>query len=335
MVKIGINGFGRIGRLILRDCLTRKDATVVAINDPFVDIEYAAYMFRYDTVHGQFKGTIEVDKKSNALVIGGKKVMFYAEMNPENIPWGKHGVDVVCEASGVFTTTEKCQAHIKGGAKKVVITAPAKDKETPTFVMGVNHKNYKKDMKVISNASCTTNALAPIVKILHDNFKITEGLMTTVHAVTATQMVVDGASKKDWRGGRAAGANIIPASTGAAKAVGLVIPELEGKITGMAFRVPTLNVSVVDLTVKLEKSTTWEEICRVVKTASQKNMKGIVEYTEEFIVSSDIIGNPHGAIFDARAGIMLNPNFVKVVAWYDNEWGYSVLTVDMCVHIMK
>ena len=335
MTKIGINGFGRIGRLILRDCVTRKDAKVVAINDPFIDLKYAAYMFRYDTVHGQFKGTVDVDEDEGVLIVNGHKVVIYSEKDPAQIPWGKHAVDVVCEASGAFTTNEACMAHINAGAKKVVITAPAKDKVTPTYVMGVNHKDYKKDIKIISNASCTTNGLAPIVKIIHDKFRIIEGLMTTVHAVTASQMVVDGASKKDWRGGRAAGANIIPASTGAAKAVGLVIPELTGKITGMAFRVPTLNVSVVDLTVRLEKSATWEEICAEVKRASGKEMKGIVEYTDEFVVSSDIIGNPHAAIFDSRAGMMLNPNFIKVVAWYDNEWGYSVMTVDMCVHISK
>jgi len=335
MTKIGINGFGRIGRLILRHVAARKDVVVVAVNDPFVDVEYAAYMLRHDSIHGKFNGTIVVDTKAKVLIVNGKRVVFYTDREPSNIPWSKHGVDVVCEATGVFTTTEACKAHLKGGAKKVVITAPAKDKETPTFVMGVNHKTYKKNMKIVSNASCTTNCLAPIAKILHDRFKITEGLMTTVHAATATQMVVDGASRKDWRGGRAAGANIIPSSTGAAKAVGLVMPELDGKLTGMAFRVPTLNVSVVDLTVKLEKPATWAEICAEVKRASQKELRGIVEYTEELVVSSDIIGNPHGAIFDAAAGIMLNPHFVKVVAWYDNEWGYSGLTVDLCVHISK
>ena len=308
---------------------------VVAINDPFVDLEYAAYMLKYDTVHGQFKGTIEVDEKNGCLVLNGKKVMFYAEKNPADIPWGKCGVFVVCEATGVFTTTEQCLAHIKGGAKKVVITAPAKDEGTPTFVMGVNHKTYKPEMQVVSNASCTTNCLAPIAKISHDNFVITEGLMTTVHAATATQMVVDGASKKDWRGGRAAGGNIIPASTGAAKAVGLVLPDLKGKLTGMAFRVPTLNVSVVDLTVKLQKPATWEAICDAVKKAANGELRGIVQYTDELIVSSDLIGNSHGAIFDAKAGIMLNPHFAKIIAWYDNEWGYSTKTVDLCVHISQ
>jgi len=315
--------------------MARKDAQVVAINDPFIDLDYAAYMLRYDTVHGKFDGTIEVDASGGALVVNGKKIVVHAQKDPAQIPWGKHGVDVVCEATGVFTTTESCMAHITGGAKKVVITAPAKDKETPTFVMGVNHTTYKKDMKIVSNASCTTNCLAPIVKIIHDKWTVTEGLMTTVHAVTATQLTVDGASRKDWRGGRAAGGNIIPSTTGAARAVGLVIPELNGKLTGMSFRVPTLNVSVVDLTIKIDKPASWEEICAEVKRASSKEFKDIVQYTEEPIVSSDLIGNPHGSIFDAKAGIMLNPNFHKIVAWYDNEWGYSVKTVDLCVHISK
>jgi len=333
-VKIGINGFGRIGRLLLRRATELKDAAVVAINDPFIpDLNYARYMLQYDTIHGRFKGTIKVDEAAKALVINGKKVVFVAEKDPALIPWGKLGVDVVAEATGVFTTTEACEAHIRGGAKKVVITAPAKDKETPTFVMGVNHRSYKPEMKIVSNASCTTNCLAPIAKILHDKFTITEGLMTTVHAVTATQKTVDGPSNKDWRGGRAAGGNIIPSSTGAAKAVGLVIPELNGKLTGMAFRVPTLNVSVVDLTCKIEKAATWPEICAEVKRAAGKEFAGIVEYTEDEIVSSDLIGDSHTCIFDSKAGIMLNPNFVKVVAWYDNEWGYSCKTIDLCVHV--
>ena len=327
-VKVGINGFGRIGRLILRNAVARKDVEVVAINDPFIDPDYAVYMFKYDTIHGVFKGEVKADK--DGLVIDGKKITLFTERQPENIPWGRAGVEIVAEATGVFNSTEACMAHIRGGAKKVVITAPAKDKETPTFVYGVNHKKYDPaTMTVVSNASCTTNCLAPIAKVLHDNFKITEGLMTTVHAVTATQKTVDGPSNKDWRGGRAAGANIIPSSTGAAKAVGLVLPELAGKLTGMAFRVPTLNVSVVDLTVKLEKPTTWENICAIVKKASQGDLKGVIEYTEDAIVSSDIIGNPCTSIFDATAGIMLNPQFVKVVAWYDNEWGYSAKTVDL------
>jgi len=335
VTKIGINGFGRIGRIILRNTIERKDAQVVAVNDPFVDIEYAKYMFMHDTVHGNFNGTITVDAKGNSLVINGKKIIFYAEKDPALIPWGKNAIDVVAEATGVFTTTEACQAHLKGGAKRVVITAPAKDKETPTFVMGVNHIQYKPEMKIVSNASCTTNCLAPLAKVINDKFKITEGLMTTVHATTATQLTVDGSSKKDWRGGRAASGNIIPSSTGAAKAVGLVLPELNGRLTGMAFRVPTLDVSVVDLTVKIEKAATYEEICKAIQTASQKELKGILEYTEDQIVSSDLIGNANTCIFDAKAGIMLNPNFVKLIAWYDNEWGYSSKTVDLCVHINK
>ncbi|MDR0461955.1 MAG: type I glyceraldehyde-3-phosphate dehydrogenase [Christensenellaceae bacterium] len=335
MTKIGINGFGRIGRLILRVAADRKDVQVVAINDPFVDLEYAAYMLRYDTVHGIFGGTIVVDAKTNSLVINGKKVAFYTEKEPERIPWGKVGADVVCEATGVFTSTQDCMRHITGGAKKVVITAPAKDKETPTFVMGVNHTTYKPTMKIVSNASCTTNCLAPLAKVIHDKFKITEGLMTTVHAVTATQKTVDGPSKKDWRGGRAGGGNIIPSSTGAAKAVGLVMPDLNGKLTGMSFRVPTLDVSVVDLTVKIEKPATYEEICVAMKKASETTMKGIVQYMDEDIVSSDCVGNSHTCIFDSKAGIMLNQNFVKLIAWYDNEWGYSTKTVDLCAHISK
>jgi len=333
MAKIGINGFGRIGRLLLRDAVTRKDCEVVAINDPFVTPDYAVYMFKYDTVHGRFNG--KVHHEGEYLIVNGKKIHFFQEREPQNIPWGKAKVDVVAEATGVFTTTEKCQAHIAGGAKKVVITAPAKDKETPTYVIGVNCNGYKSSEKIVSNASCTTNCLAPIAKIIHDKFTITEGLMTTVHAVTATQKTVDGPSNKDWRGGRAGGGNIIPSSTGAAKAVGLVMPDLAGKLTGMSFRVPTLNVSVVDLTVKLGKGASWDEICAEVKRASENEMKGIVEYTEDAIVSSDIIGNPHTAIFDAKAGISLNPNFVKIVAWYDNEWAYSVKTNDMMVKMMK
>ena len=334
MTRIGINGFGRIGRLMMRICAGRNDAEVAAINDPFLDLEYAAYMFKYDTVHGEFKGTIDVDKASNSLVVNGKKVKFFAEKDPSLIPWGEVGVDVVAEATGVFTTTEDCLNHLKAGAKKVVITAPAKDKETPTFVMGVNQETYRPEMKVVSNASCTTNCLAPIAKVIHNKFTITEGLMTTVHSITATQKTVDGPSKKDWRGGRA-GFNIIPSSTGAAKAVGLVMPQLLGKLTGMSFRVPTLDVSVVDLTCKIEKAATWDEICAEVKRASNEEMKGIVQFTSEEVVSSDLTGNPNTCIFDSKAGIMLNPNFVKIIAWYDNEWGYSNKTVDLCVHINK
>ena len=333
MTKIGINGFGRIGRLVFRIAFSRKDVQVVAVNDPFVDIKYAAYMLKFDTVHGQFKGDIKVDEKNNTLTIEGKKVVFYAEKDPALIPWGKVGASVVAEATGVFTTTEACMAHIKGGAKKVVITAPAKDDCTPTFVMGVNEKTYKPEMVVVSNASCTTNCLAPLAKVINDKYVITEGLMTTVHATTATQLTVDGSSKKDWRGGRAASGNIIPSSTGAAKAVGLVLPELKGKLTGMAFRVPTLDVSVVDLTCKIEKPATYEEICQTIKKAADTTMKGVLAYTEELIVSSDLIGNTNTSIFDAKAGIGLNPNFVKLVAWYDNEYGYSGKVIDLCVHI--
>ncbi|KAI4454062.1 glyceraldehyde 3-phosphate dehydrogenase [Holotrichia oblita] len=333
VAKIGINGFGRIGRLMMREAVSRKDVEVVAVNDPFIDVKYAKYMLQYDSIHGRFKGEIKVDEAAKALIINGKKIQFFAEKDPTMIPWGKAGAEIIAEATGVFATTEAAGAHLKGGAKKVVITAPSKDKETPTYVMGVNHTQYKPSQTVVSNASCTTNCLAPLAKIIHDKFKITEGLMTTVHAVTATQKTVDGPSNKDWRGGRAAGNNIIPSSTGAAKAVGLVIPELNGKLTGMAFRVPTLNVSCVDLTCKIEKPATWDEICAEMKRAADKEFKGIVEFVEDECVSTDFVGNAHTSIFDSRAGIMLNPNFVKLVAWYDNEWGYSCKTVDLMAYI--
>ena len=333
--KIGINGFGRIGRLILRDAANRKDAQVVAINDPFIDVAYAKYMLEYDSIHGKFNGKIEVDLEKKLLIVNGKKIKFFGEKDPALIPWGKAGVDVVAEATGVFTTTEACRAHITAGAKKVVITAPAKDKETPTYVMGVNHTSYEPSQLIISNASCTTNCLAPLAKIIHDKFRITEGLMTTVHSTTATQKTVDGPSNKDWRGGRAASNNIIPSSTGAAKAVGLVIPDLNGKLTGMAFRVPTLDGSVVDLTCKIEKHATYEEICAEVKRAAEQEFAGIVSYCQDEIVSTDCIGDAHTCIFDAKAGISLNPSFVKLVAWYDNEWGYSCKTVDLIVHVAK
>jgi glyceraldehyde 3-phosphate dehydrogenase len=335
MVKIGINGFGRIGRLILRDTLRRKDAEIVAVNDPFISVDYAAYMLKYDSIHGILDADISASVENGELTVNGKKIKFYAEKEPASIPWGKHSVNVVMEATGVFATTEKCAAHLSAGAKRVIITAPAKDKETPTYVMGVNEKKYSPNEKIISNASCTTNCIAPLAKIIHDNFGIVEGLMTTVHSTTATQKTVDGPSAKDWRGGRAAAINIIPSSTGAAKAVGLVMPELNGKLTGMSFRVPTVNVSVVDLTVRLAKPTTYEDICAAVKNASMNEMKDIVEYTAEPIVSTDIIHNQNTCIFDALAGIMLNPTFVKLVAWYDNEWGYSVKTVDLAVLINK
>ncbi|MBR5250599.1 MAG: type I glyceraldehyde-3-phosphate dehydrogenase [Clostridia bacterium] len=331
-IKVGINGFGRIGRLVLRASMQYEDVEVVAINDPaFTDMEYMSYILRYDTVHGRFNGTVEPTE--GGIIVNGKKIAVYNEMTPQSIPWGKHEVDVVAEATGFFTTTEKASAHLEGGAKKVVITAPSSD--APMFVMGVNHDKYDPSVKVVSNASCTTNCLAPLAKIIHDNFGIKEGLMTTVHATTATQKTVDGPSKKDWRGGRAAAGNIIPSSTGAAKAVGKVIPELNGKLTGMSFRVPTLDVSVVDLTVTLNTPTTYEEIKSAVKKASENELKGIMGYTEEDVVSSDFVGEVCTSVFDAKAGIMLNPTFVKLVSWYDNEWGYSNKVVDLMRHISK
>ncbi len=328
-VKIGINGFGRIGNLAFQAALKKKEVEVVAINDPFITADYMAYMVKYDTIHGKFEG--EVSSKENTLVVNGKEIKVYNEMDPANIPWGKDGVDYVLECSGVFTTMEKAEAHIKGGAKKVIISAPSKD--APMFVMGVNNEKYDPSMNIVSNASCTTNCLAPLAKVINDNFGIVDGLMTTVHSTTATQKTVDGASKKDWRGGRAAAANIIPSSTGAAKAVGKVIPELNGKLTGMAFRVPTVDVSVVDLTCNLAKPATMEEICAVMKKASENEMKGIIEYTEDAVVSSDFINDEHTSIFDATAGIQLTDTFVKLVAWYDNEWGYSNKLVDLAVYM--
>lgn len=330
-VKIGINGFGRIGRLVARICAGRDDAVVVAVNDPFLDAEYASYLFMHDSIHGNFNGTCTV--KDGKLVINGKKVAFFAEREPNLIPWGESGVDVVLEATGKFTKLEDASLHLKAGAKKVIITAPGKG--TPTFVMGVNENEYKKDMLVVSNASCTTNCLAPLAKVIHESFGIKEGLMTTVHSTTATQLTVDGSTKKDWRGGRAASYNIIPSSTGAAKAVGEVIPSLKGKLTGMSFRVPTLDVSVVDLTCTLEKPTTYENLVKAVKKASKGAMAGIIGVTRDQVVSSDFIGDPRTCIFDVNAGIMLSPTFVKLVAWYDNEWGYSCKTVDLAVHISK
>ena len=330
-VKIGINGFGRIGKLAFQAALSKENVEVVAINDPFLAADYMAYMTKYDTVHGRFNGTVE--EKEGNLIVNGRKVKVYNEMDPKNIPWGELGVEYVLECSGAFTTMEKAQAHLEGGAKKVVISAPSKD--APMFVMGVNHKEYTPDMNIVSNASCTTNCLAPLAKIINDNFGIKEGLMTTVHATTATQKTVDGVSKKDWRGGRAAAANIIPSTTGAAKAVGKVIPSLNGKLTGMAFRVPTVDVSVVDLTCNLEKSTTYEEICEAVKRASENELKGIVEYVDEPVVSSDFTTDMHTSIFDAKAGIMLTDTFVKLVAWYDNEWGYSNKLVDLVCYMAQ
>jgi len=328
-IRIGINGFGRIGKLSFQAALAKEGVEVVAVNDPFIEADYMAYMTKYDTVHGRFNG--EIEAKDGNLVVNGKVIKVYNEMDPHNIPWGADGVDYVLECSGVFKTLEKAQAHIDAGAKKVVISAPSKD--APMFVMGVNHTTYDPSMNIVSNASCTTNCLAPLAKIINDNFGITEGLMTTVHSTTATQKTVDGASKKDWRGGRAASANIIPSSTGAAKAVGKVIPELNGKLTGMSFRVPTVDVSVVDLTCNLAKPTTYEEICAAVKKAAEGELKGIVEYTEDDVVSSDFITDPHTSIFDAKAGIMLTDTFVKLVAWYDNEWGYSNKLVDLACYI--
>ena len=336
MIKIGINGFGRIGRLVFRAAMLNPNVTVCAVNDPFIPLDYMAYMLRYDTVHGQFEGTIEVDEANNALIVNGETVKAFACKDPAEIAWASAGAEYVAEATGVFCTTEKASAHFKGGAKKVVITAPAKDKETPMFVMGVNNQKYTKDMKVVSNASCTTNCLAPLAKVINDTYGITDGLMTTVHATTATQKTVDGPSNKDWRGGRGAAFNIIPSSTGAAKAVGVVIPELNGKLTGMAFRVPTADVSVVDLTVNLAKPTTMDDIKKTMKAASESEQwKGIIGYTEDAVVSSDFITDSRTSIFDATAGIQLTPTFVKLVAWYDNEWGYSNKVVNLIEWMAK
>lgn len=331
VVKMGINGFGRIGRLVLRAALERfSDVEVVAMNDPFISPDYAVYQFKYDSVHGVWPG--EVSHDGDYLVIDGRRIRCFAERDPSKIPWGEVGVEYVCESTGVFRGTDDCLKHIQGGkgAKKVVISAPVKDK-TPMFVMGVNNHKYSADMQVVSNASCTTNCLAPLAKVLHDNFGIVEGLMTTVHAATATQHVVDGPSRggKDWRAGRASSVNIIPSSTGAASAVGEVIPELKGKLTGMAFRVPTVDVSVVDLTVRLAKPATYDQIKEAMKKAADGELKGIMGYTEDQVVSTDFIHDARSCIFDAEAGISLNPNFAKLVAWYDNEFGYSVRLVEL------
>jgi glyceraldehyde 3-phosphate dehydrogenase len=333
-IKVGINGFGRIGRLVFRAAVAQPETfEIVGINDPFIGLDYMVYMIKYDTMHGHFNG--EVKAENGKLVVNGRAIDVFAEKDPSNIPWAKVNAEYVVESTGVFTTTEKASAHLKAGAKKVVISAPAKDKETPTFVCGVNLDTYTKDMNVVSNASCTTNCLAPLAKVINDKFGIVEGLMTTVHSTTATQKTVDGPSMKDWRGGRAASGNIIPSSTGAAKACALVIPALKGKLTGMSMRVPTLDGSVVDLTCRLEKSTTYEEICKAVKEASEGEMKGVLAYTEDAIVSSDILGDPHTSIFDATAGIMLNDHFVKLIAWYDNEWGYSNKVLNLIQHMYK
>jgi glyceraldehyde 3-phosphate dehydrogenase len=327
MIKIGINGFGRIGRLAFRSAVKRANVQVVAIND-LLDVDYLAYMLKFDSVHGAFEGTVEV--KGDKLVVNGNEIRVTAERNPEEIKWNEVGADYVLECTGFFTAKDKASLHLAGGAKKVVISAPSKD--APMFVMGVNHQELKAEDTIFSNASCTTNCLAPLAKVLNDNFGIKEGLMTTVHASTATQRTVDGPSMKDWRGGRAALHNIIPSSTGAAKAVGKVIPELNGKLTGMAFRVPTMDVSVVDLTVQLEKPASYEAIKAAIKSASEGAMKGILGYTEELVVSQDFVGDTRTSIFDANAGIALSDNFVKLVSWYDNEMGYSTKIVDLVEH---
>ncbi|GHE32864.1 type I glyceraldehyde-3-phosphate dehydrogenase [Sphingobacterium griseoflavum] len=330
-MKIGINGFGRIGRLAFRAAINRSDIEIVGIND-LVEPDYLAYMLKYDSTHGRFDGTVEV--KDGNLIVNGQTIRITAEKDPSNLKWDEVGAEVIIESTGFFLTKELAQKHIDAGAKKVVMSAPAKD-DTPTFVMGVNHKDLKAEYTIVSNASCTTNCLAPIAKVLHDNFGIAEGLMTTVHAVTATQKTVDGPSAKDWRGGRGAYQNIIPSSTGAAKAVGLVLPELKGKLTGMSLRVPTADVSVVDLTVRLEKGASYEDIKKVMKDASEGDLKGILGYTEDEVVSTDFLGDARTSIFDAKAGISLNDNFVKVVSWYDNEWGYSNKIIDLAQEIAK
>ncbi|MGZ5192686.1 MAG: type I glyceraldehyde-3-phosphate dehydrogenase [Kaistella sp.] len=327
-IKVGINGFGRIGRLVFRAMTERENIEVVGIND-LINAEYMAYMLKYDSVHGEFKGTVSVE--GNDLIVNGKKIRVTAEKDPNNLKWNEVGAEYIVESTGLFLTKESAQAHINAGAKKVILSAPSKD-DTPMFVMGVNHMDLTDDIKIFSNASCTTNCLAPLAKVIHDNFGIVEGLMTTVHATTATQKTVDGPSMKDWRGGRSALNNIIPSSTGAAKAVGKVIPALNGKLTGMSFRVPTADVSVVDLTVRLEKPTSYEEICAAMKAASEGELKGILGYTEDAVVSQDFVGEKRTSVFDKDAGIMLSPTFVKLVSWYDNEMGYSNKLVDMLAH---
>ncbi len=331
-IKIGINGFGRIGRLVFRIAVSMPEIfSVIGVNDPFVDTKYMEYMLKYDTVHGKFNGTISV--KEDAIVVNGKEIKVFACKDPKEIPWGVIGADYIVESTGIFKTIDTASAHISAGAKKVIISAPSND--APMFVMGVNDCKYTKDMNIVSNASCTTNCLAPLAKVINDNFGILEGLMTTIHSTTNTQKTVDAPSSKDWRGGRAAAGNIIPSSTGAAKAVGKVIPELQGKLTGMAFRVPTLDVSVVDLTVRLKKEATYEEICAVIKKASENEMKGVLGYTEESVVSSDFIHDERASIFDAGAGIGLSKTFVKLVSWYDNEWGYSNKVLELIKHMVS
>lgn len=327
VTRIAINGFGRIGRIVLRVALKRDNIEVVAINDPFIGVDYAAYMFKYDSSQGRYNGEVTHDDKH--LIVDGHKILAYQEREPANLPWGSDKVDIVIESTGVFKEVDTAQKHIDAGAKKVVITAPSKT--APMFVVGVNEHKYE-GQSIISNASCTTNCLAPLARVINEHFGIEEGLMTTVHSTTATQKTVDGPSKKDWRGGRAASTNIIPSSTGAAKAVGKVLPVLEGKLTGMAFRVPTTDVSVVDLTVKLSKETTYDEIKKIIKAESEGRLKGIIGYTEEAVVSTDFLGDPRSSVFDATAGIMLSPKFVKLVSWYDNEYGYSSRVVDLVSH---
>jgi glyceraldehyde 3-phosphate dehydrogenase len=330
-IKVGINGFGRIGRIVFRNAVEHPEIDIVAVNDPFIEPKYAEYMLKYDSTHGIFKGDVKVDGQN--LIVNGKTIKFYMERDPAAIPWSETGAYYVVESTGVFTTIDKAKAHLKGGAKKVVISAPSAD--APMFVMGVNNETYKSDVDIVSNASCTTNCLAPLAKVIHDKYTIIEGLMTTVHSYTATQKTVDGPSAKDWRGGRAAAANIIPSSTGAAKAVGKVIPDLNGKLTGMSMRVPTQNVSVVDLTVRIEKGASYDEIKETIKAAAEGPLKGILAYTEDEIVSSDMLGNTNSSIFDAKAGISLNKNFVKLVSWYDNEWGYSRRVLDLLAYMAK
>lgn len=331
MVKVGINGFGRIGRLVARVASGRSDVTLVGVNDPFIDLKYMVYMFKHDSVHGKYKGTVEA--VGDKLLVDGKEVAVFNKRNPDEIPWGSVGATYVVESTGVFLSVEAASKHFVGGAEKVIISAPSPD--APMFVVGVNEDKYKPEYKVISNASCTTNCLAPLAKVVNDAFGIKEGLMTTVHSTTATQKTVDGPSAKDWRGGRAAAANIIPSSTGAAKAVGKVIPELNGKLTGLSMRVPTINVSVVDLTIVTVKPTSYAEIKATLKAAADGPLKGVLGYTEDALVSSDFIGDSHSSIFDAEAGIALNDHFFKLISWYDNEWGYSNRVVDLIVHVAK
>jgi len=332
MVKMGISGFGRIGRLVCRAACEKDGATITAVNDPFCDVKYAAYLFKYDSTHGIYKGTVDFNEADSTLIVDGNPIKFFAIRNPEEVPWGESGADIVCESTGIFTVIDKASMHLKGGAKKVIISAPSAD--APMFVMGVNHTTYTKDINILSNASCTTNCLGPLAKIVHEEYEIVEGLMTTVHATTATQKTVDGPSGKDWRGGRGAGQNIIPSATGAAKAVGKVLPALNGKLTGMAFRVPTPDVSVVDLTCKLGKETTYEDIKKLMKAkAEAPEWKGIFGYTEDQVVSTDFQGDSRSSIFDAGAGIALTSTFVKLVSWYDNEWGYSNRLVELAMHV--